>query len=122
MTQSRITAISKESAEHYTWGNACDGWHLVKNPGLSVIQERMPSGASEIRHFHHQAQQFFYILSGNAEMEVEGETHSLAAGQGIWVPAGVPHQMKNQSNSDVHFLVISQPPSHGDRHTADASI
>lgn len=22
--------ISKETAEHYVWGEICDGWHLVK--------------------------------------------------------------------------------------------
>lgn len=34
--------ISKANAEHYLWGGDCDGWHLVKSQGLSVIHERMP--------------------------------------------------------------------------------
>lgn len=54
--------ISKDTAEHYTWGGNCDGWHLVKNAELSIIEERMPSGTAEVRHFHQRAQQFFYIL------------------------------------------------------------
>lgn len=115
MTSDEINATSKETAEHYTWGGHCDGWHLLKNPELSVIQERMPPGTAEVRHFHHRAQQFFYILSGETLMEVDGRLLTLAAGQGIWIPAGTPHQMKNDSGADVHFLVISQPPSHGDR-------
>jgi mannose-6-phosphate isomerase-like protein (cupin superfamily) len=110
-----ISAISKSTAEHYIWGNHCDGWHLVKNPQLSVIQERMPAGTSEARHFHHHAQQFFYILVGEAVMEMDGRPIILAAGEGIQIPAGTPHQMKNDSADEVHFLVISQPPSHGDR-------
>jgi hypothetical protein len=44
--------ISIGSAEHYTWGSVCDGWHLVRRPELSVIRERMPAGTSEVRHFH----------------------------------------------------------------------
>lgn len=110
-----LTAISKATAEHYTWGNGCDGWHLVKDPQLSIIQERMPASTAEVRHFHHHAQQFFYILAGKAAIEVDGRTMILNAGEGISIPAGTPHQMKNDSEDEVHFLVISQPPSHGDR-------
>lgn len=107
--------IRKETAEHYIWGGQCDGWHLLKNPELSVIQERMPPGTAEVRHFHQRAQQFFYVLAGEAVMEVDGRSVALTAGVGIWIPAGVAHQMKNDSGDDIHFLVISQPPSHGDR-------
>jgi mannose-6-phosphate isomerase-like protein (cupin superfamily) len=110
-----IHAISKSTAEHYIWGKGCDGWHLVKNPQLSVIQECMPAGTSEVRHFHHHAQQFFYVLSGEAVMEVDSRSIVLNAGEGIWIPAGTAHLMRNDSNDVVHFLVISQPPSHGDR-------
>ncbi len=110
-----ISAISKATAEHYVWGKGCDGWHLVRNPQLSVIQERMPAGTAEVRHFHHRAQQFFYVLAGTAVMEVESRSIVLTAGEGIWIPAGTPHQMRNDSDDEVHFLVISQPPSHGDR-------
>jgi mannose-6-phosphate isomerase-like protein (cupin superfamily) len=110
-----ITAISKATAEHYIWGNRCDGWHLVKNPQLSIIQERMPAGTAEVRHFHHHAQQFFYVLAGEAVMEVDDRRVALHAGEGLWIPAGTSHVMKNGSGDEVHFLVISHPPSHGDR-------
>lgn len=107
--------ISSSTAEHYHWGNNCDGWHLVKNERLSVIQEQMPTGATEVLHFHRQAQQFFFILSGEAIMEVDGGEVKLADGEGIPIPPGVSHQIKNTSAEAVRFLVISQPPSHGDR-------
>lgn len=115
MTTNLHQTISKETAEHYIWGGRCDGWHLLKTPELSVIQERMPPGTAEVRHAHHRAQQFFYVLSGQAVMELDGRSVRLSAGEGLWIPVGTPHQMKNESGEDVHFLVISQPPSHGDR-------
>ena len=107
--------INKDCAEHYTWGARCDGWHLVKQPTLSVIQEKMPPGASEVRHFHTQARQFFYVLSGAALLEVNGTREMLTAGQGLEIAPTVPHQILNESAEAVEFLVISQPPSHGDR-------
>jgi mannose-6-phosphate isomerase-like protein (cupin superfamily) len=107
--------IDTESAEHYIWGEVCDGWHLVKSAGLSVIQERMPPGATEVRHYHNFARQFFFILSGTATMELNGEEQTLTARQGIEVSPGAPHQMFNRSSEPLEFLVISQPASHGDR-------
>jgi mannose-6-phosphate isomerase-like protein (cupin superfamily) len=122
MTNPEITAkvvsISKETADHYVWGGQCDGWHLLKNSELSVIQERMPPGTAEVPHFHQRAQQFFYVLAGEARMDVDGRSFELTAGEGIWIPTGVVHQMRNDSSKEVHFLVISQPPSHGDRQAA----
>lgn len=108
-------SVSRENAEHYRWGTDCDGWHLVKDKDLSVIEEFMPPGAAEIRHHHKQAQQFFYILSGEVLMEIEGQTTLVRAGSGIRVLPGLKHQIRNPSSGAARFLVISQPPSHSDR-------
>jgi len=109
--------ISRDNAPHYVWGDNCDGWHLLQESNLSVIEERMPPGASEVCHFHKNAQQFFLILSGQAMMEINGEQIILLAGQGVAIPLGTRHQFRNHSDEPVRFLVISQPPSHGDRVT-----
>jgi len=108
-------AVSRGNAEHYRWGNDCDGWHLVKDAELSVIEEFMPPGAAEVRHHHQRAQQFFYVLAGEVLMEVEGQTTLVSAGSGIRILPGTRHQIRNPSSSAARFLVISQPPSHGDR-------
>jgi mannose-6-phosphate isomerase-like protein (cupin superfamily) len=107
--------ISKHTAEHYIWGGKCDGWHLVKNEALSVIHERMPAGTSEVRHYHETSRQFFFMLSGSATLEMNGENITLHPNEGAEVPPLVPHQMFNRSNGDIEFLVISQPNSKGDR-------
>ncbi len=111
--------INTTTAEHYLWGDGCDGWHLVRAEGLSVIQERMPPGTKEVRHAHGRARQFFYVLSGTLTMEVAGVATRLAPGDGVEVPPGVPHQALNDSDADVAFLVISQPPAQGDRILAE---
>lgn len=107
--------IDRQTAEHYPWGDGCDGWHLLKAPGLSVIQERVPPGRSEVRHFHHHAHQFFYVLAGKATLEVGGEVLELLPQQGCSVPPGTPHRLSNGEDVDLEFLVVSAPPSHGDR-------
>lgn len=106
---------SRANAEHYTWGNGCDGWHLVRTVTLSVIEERMPPGTQEVRHQHARALQFFRVLTGSLTLEAGGTVHTLHAGDGLEIPPGTPHQAFNRSEADVIFLVVSQPPSHGDR-------
>ncbi len=106
---------SENNSEHYVWGGDCDGWHLLKSDSLSVIKERVPAGRFEIRHLHEKAEQFFYILNGTATLEVDGIENIVNAGEGLHIPAGVPHQLKNETNDDVVFIVTSTPPSHGDR-------
>jgi mannose-6-phosphate isomerase-like protein (cupin superfamily) len=107
--------INRLNAEHYIWGAGCDGWHLVKTEGLSVIEERMPAGTSEVRHHHVHSRQFFYALEGELTMEVEGREYVLGPGDGMEVAPGQRHQAMNRGRGDVRMLVISSPRSHGDR-------
>ena len=108
-------AVSVDNVEHYTWGEACDGWHLLKREDMSIIQERVPAGGAEVIHYHNMARQFFYILAGEGTMVFEGQEIVLKKGQGLEIPPQVRHRFMNQSNADVHFLVISVPSTRGDR-------
>ena len=110
-----MSIASIQTGKHYVWGGNCDGWHLAASPKLSVIQERVPSGSSEVRHLHNRAEQFFYVLNGIATLEVAGTIYTLAANDGYHVPAGVPHTLSNQHEQTLEFLVVSAPPSRGDR-------
>lgn len=110
-----LSVISRNNAEHYTWGNGCDGWHMVRVSNLSVIEEYMLAGASEMCHYHEKAQQFFFILAGQAVMKADRQRIPLSAGQGLRVSPGTYHCLCNESDQPVRFLVISQPPSHGHR-------
>ena len=107
--------VSRDKADHYTWGGACDGWVLCGSQDLLVIQERMPPGTAERRHFHSTARQFFYVLSGELTMELEGDLHRIPPMCGIEIAPGARHQARNDSDDDVHFLVTSSPTTRGDR-------
>jgi mannose-6-phosphate isomerase-like protein (cupin superfamily) len=110
-----VKPISTTNAEHYLWGDGCDGWYLVRTPELNIIEEKMPPHTSETRHSHIGARQFFYVLEGELTMEVEREEFVLRVGEGIEVAPGKAHQALNRSAESTRFLVTSQPPSHGDR-------
>lgn len=110
-----MKAISTNNAPHYKWGDGCDGWKILHSESLTVIQERMAPGTSEMLHFHVKSQQVFYILSGEAKFRLNGTIVNLKANEAIHVSPGTKHKISNESNTDLEFLVISEPPSHGDR-------
>ena len=111
--------VSIDTAEHYQWGSGCDGWYLAKTAGLHVIEERLPPGAGETLHFHRAAQQFFYVLEGSATFVLDGHPVAAVAGQGLSIAPGVRHRVRNTGHGALRLLVISQPPSHGDRVDVD---
>jgi mannose-6-phosphate isomerase-like protein (cupin superfamily) len=115
-----VSAISRNNADHYTWPSAisehlCDGWHLHRTNTLTIIEERMPAATAEQLHLHQHATQFFYVLAGELTIELNGKAHRLTRSSGLTVPSQTPHQVFNHGSEDARFLVISQPPSHGDR-------
>ena len=111
------TIISTANAEHYLWGGTggteSEGWYLLRNP--SLIEERMPPSAKETRHFHTHSRQFFYVLEGELTIEIDHRELTLHAGQGIEVAPAQRHQVMNRTAKDLRILVLSHPPSHGDR-------
>jgi mannose-6-phosphate isomerase-like protein (cupin superfamily) len=104
-----------DNAEHYQWGQVCDGWRLLNRSELSVIQERIPPGAGEITHFHHRARQLFFVLSGTLQIQLGEQRFHLSTGDSLEVPPLAHHHVHNEGSVDATFLVVSAPTTQGDR-------
>lgn len=114
-----FTAIDKQTASHYLWGDNCDSWVLVDSAGLSVKQESMPGGTREKLHFHTHAQQFFFILKGIATFYPDGEKVLISEQKGLLIKPGTKHYIANETAEILEFLVISQPTTNQDRTTIE---
>jgi mannose-6-phosphate isomerase-like protein (cupin superfamily) len=107
--------ISRTSAPHYVWGGVCDGWRLLTTPDLSVIEERMPPGSTEVEHLHRRARQFFYVLEGELSLALPHGVETLRGGEGLEIAPGTSHRAFNPGPGPCRFLVVSNPPTTGDR-------
>lgn len=118
-----MTAVvsTAQALKHYTWGDQCDGWNFVDQPGLSVKQERMPPHTAEREHLHEKARQFFFILSGSAVFETAEGRFEVAAQHGLEIEPGLKHRIINESDADLVFILCSQPSTAGDRIESDAT-
>src|SRR5687767_1642957 len=106
---------NRSNAEHYVWGQECDGWRLLDRADLSVIQERIPPGGGEVRHHHERARQLFFVVSGELVIDIAADTVHLGVGDSVEVVPGASHQVRNASTEEVVFIVVSAPSTRGDR-------
>lgn len=107
--------IRSDANNHFNWGDNCQGWHFFEDNQISVIKEIMPPRTSEVKHYHQKSQQIFHIIEGEACFDINKEQFVIPAGESIHIAAGETHQIKNNTNQDLIFLVISSPPTTNDR-------
>ncbi len=107
--------IDKNTAQQYSWGQDCLSFVLTDTDGLSIKQESMPPYTAEKLHFHRKAQQFFFVIKGEAKFYVDNETVIVSPMQGIHIRPGAQHYVENVTDEDIGFLVISQPSTANDR-------
>lgn len=111
-----MTSITNiHNALSYSWGKNCKSFLLNESDGLSVKLETMPPDTTEQLHYHNHATQVFFILTGNAAFIVDGNSFELQANDSLTILPGQKHLIKNESNRDLTFLVISQPDTQNDR-------
>ena len=73
--------------------------HLVVKPGGAVVGE----------HVHPHFQERFRVISGRLGARVDGVERTLAAGDEVSVPAGVPHDWWNAGEEEASVLVEIAP-------------
>ena len=114
LTHKRVVS-RMHGANSYVWGNGCTAWSLMDLLEMGIKEEWMPSGTSEMVHKHEKSVQFFYILDGEAAMEIEGNRYVLKVGDGIMIQSGEWHRISCEQATGVKFLVVSCPNISGDR-------
>lgn len=108
--------LSKDNClSHYKWGNNCDGWNLISKPEVVIKQELMPAQTAEKLHFHTYAEQFFFILKGQATFLIEEKVFTVNANEGLQIKAGDQHKIMNNGDSDLEFILFSYPSTQNDR-------
>ena len=85
---------------------------LVSRPDISgdtvqmVNWARLPKGRGFNAHYHEDMQELFVIINGRVRLIVDGQEHTLEAGDAVLIEAGAVHRMENISRHDVDYLVL----------------
>jgi oxalate decarboxylase/phosphoglucose isomerase-like protein (cupin superfamily) len=61
------------------------------------------------RHVHTREDELFYVLEGELVFELDGERHTVRAGDTVYLRRGVVHTYQNFTASDVQLLIATVP-------------
>lgn len=76
---------------------------------LSIIESNWLPAFTAPPHYHATHHEAFYVLSGQVEWTVGGETHVLKQGDAVHIPPDVLHSVKVVGNEKLHTLWIGAP-------------
>ena len=99
-----LAEINKLDVEHRSGTNK-----LMLGEDFAV-DVRLANGVHKPRKHTCSHDEFTYVISGEVDMWVEGETTRLTAGQGILVEAGVLHVTLAQPGAS--WMLVSKPHQH----------
>jgi mannose-6-phosphate isomerase-like protein (cupin superfamily) len=109
----RIYHKSEESGDGPAW--ICGHWNgspLEIGTGL-----RREAGAGEVRH-QHPYREYYVVLEGDAELEVEGRLVALRAGMVVMVEPGERHMVASVGEAGARWVVIKERSEPGTKYMA----
>jgi mannose-6-phosphate isomerase-like protein (cupin superfamily) len=60
-------------------------------------------------HVHAKDDETIYIIEGELTAVIDGEPRRLIAGESIFLPRGIPHQLMNVSGNPGRYILIGTP-------------
>ena len=79
----------------------------------SLAEARVAAGGRTERHYHKLTEEFYFILEGAGEIELDGERRMVGPGDAILIPPGVWHTI--MATEPLRFLCCCAPPyAHAD--------
>ncbi|WP_343586010.1 cupin domain-containing protein [Flavobacterium sp.] len=80
--------------------------HDLSTPGKEMVQARIDfDGHSAFGKHSHPGEEVIYVVEGSLEYQIEGEKPvTLKAGEVLFIPAGVVHSAKNNTNAKASEL------------------
>jgi mannose-6-phosphate isomerase-like protein (cupin superfamily) len=66
----------------------------------------IPPGASEGEHYHTGVEEIYYVLNGDGEVQVNGETAPIHKGDGVPIRFNEAHSFVNNGSADLELMIV----------------
>lgn len=76
---------------------------------FSLFENKSAGSSTTPIHLHAREDETLYIMEGEMRAIIAGEEHLLNAGESIFLPRGIPHQLMNESGAPAHYLLLCTP-------------
>jgi quercetin dioxygenase-like cupin family protein len=103
----RVKAYIKRT-ENYAYTTLTPG---AENKHLKAFRVRVDANREhEGVGYHHEGEEFVYVLSGQIEVTVGEHVNRLAEGESLHFNSGIRHQMRNTGEKTTELLVVVYSP------------
>jgi len=121
--------LQRRGDAHHDWelyrgdGSVGVEWYFRDSTALptSVMLYHLEPGASEGEHLHLEGDpascsvdsehELYLCVAGEVVMLVGDERATLRAGDAVYVPEGVPHGVRNDSDAPAEVVLLFGPPT-----------
>ena len=79
---------------------------------LSLAEVTILPGGQSREHYHHELEEAYYLLKGQAEMTLDEETCTIGPGDTIVIAPGARHKIVNTGETDLVMIVVCAPAWH----------
>lgn len=105
--------IHHHQTPEYYFQERCHIAELLNSPdcpGLSIARARVEPGVTTVLHAVRGADEIYYLLSGQGEVEIGGQViGTMHPGDLLRIPADTPQRITNTGKEDLVFLAICTP-------------
>lgn len=78
---------------------------------IAIFHEIAPPLSGPPLHRHSREDEWFYVLSGEITIEIDGQRSVLSAGSSAFAPRGTAHTIQNFGDSPAEMLIMVTPGS-----------
>src|SRR5271170_2327647 len=66
----------------------------------------IPAGASEGQHYHKGVEEIYYVLNGDGQVKVNGDTADIHKGDGVPIRFNEAHSLVNNGSADLELMIV----------------
>ena len=103
-----------DDIEHLTVDNSDFRRVLYSGKNLQLVLMSLPPGCDIGVEVHKDRDQFFRFEEGSGEVDIDDNTYHVADGNGVIVPAGARHNVRNTGDVPLKLYTLYGPPEHKD--------
>lgn len=76
----------------------------LNGSAMNVGVDWLEPGETHLLHYHAEAEEWYYVVRGQALIRVHDDEQLCEPGTGVFIPAGAPHRVHNCGTETCEFL------------------
>ncbi|MCM1992806.1 helix-turn-helix domain-containing protein [Oceanirhabdus seepicola] len=103
--EQEVSQIINSNIIYYNLSNRLN----ISNIVPKLVQVLPHEGTEEIEEYHHEGEEFIYVLEGILTIFIDHQKHILYPGDSVHFDSMLEHNWVNNTNLNTKFLVVNTP-------------